>query len=566
MAHPDVEYVTYGTAPLRDGAQLLRAKLFHPELGPGEAAPLLVWFHRGGFSEGSLEAPLATRIGRIMARWGYATAVLETRPGATAHDLLPATQAALPELLDEAAATNPDLPEAFTGAAALAAMEDGVAFLSWVRANGAALGLSGRVMLGGSSSGAVTVLNILNLAPTLGLVVPRVSTAVVISGGYAYPSRAAGLGTRLLALHGAADTTIPPASMRAYALAAGRACTLLEGPEHHHGALRLSPDETLRQGVARLAQFDRGPFQPGGLRAQVVAPRRHRVCLTASVGAEGPYLLEWLAHHRRIGVTDFVLFSDLVEDGTEEMLTALHDRGLILHLPNPAPELRSRQSRAVARALAPFARAVRAADYVIEASVSDFIEVPVADGTLDGLIAVTGAPEVLELPALRFGFGGVGRLEDGLVSAQFTRACPSGPGLQIRRRGAAATAPVTALPPDAARLRRYPLRSAEAFLLRLALSQGSARLPYRLLTAWNVDAQSQPAPRGLPALRAAVAELMRDEALMQLHRRSVSWHRQAIAQLWTDPGTREAWAFMAPLIGAKEDRPDGADHAGLAAE
>ena len=51
---------------------------------------------------------------------------------------------------------------------------------------------------------------------------------------------------------------------------------------------------------------------------------------------EGPFLLEWIAYHRLIGVTDFLIYSNDCSDGTAELLDALAAKGGLTHLPNPA--------------------------------------------------------------------------------------------------------------------------------------------------------------------------------------------------------------------------------------
>ncbi|MBL4556550.1 MAG: glycosyltransferase family 2 protein [Rhodobacteraceae bacterium] len=51
---------------------------------------------------------------------------------------------------------------------------------------------------------------------------------------------------------------------------------------------------------------------------------------------EGPYVLEWLAWHKAIGVTDFVVFTNDCTDGTDALLDRLDAAGEVMHLPNPA--------------------------------------------------------------------------------------------------------------------------------------------------------------------------------------------------------------------------------------
>ena len=52
---------------------------------------------------------------------------------------------------------------------------------------------------------------------------------------------------------------------------------------------------------------------------------------------EGAFLMEWLAHHRAVGFTDFLVYSNDCSDGTDAMLDRLQAMGWLVHLPNPGP-------------------------------------------------------------------------------------------------------------------------------------------------------------------------------------------------------------------------------------
>ena len=48
-----------------------------------------------------------------------------------------------------------------------------------------------------------------------------------------------------------------------------------------------------------------------------------RATAVLTVRNEGAFLLEWLAHHKGIGFTDFLVFSNDCDDGTDAMLDRL---------------------------------------------------------------------------------------------------------------------------------------------------------------------------------------------------------------------------------------------------
>jgi hypothetical protein len=65
----------------------------------------------------------------------------------------------------------------------------------------------------------------------------------------------------------------------------------------------------------------------------VVDPQwRPRVGIVAPVRQEARYLLEWIAYHRALGVESFLLGDNGGDDGTSELLQALHELGIIQRL------------------------------------------------------------------------------------------------------------------------------------------------------------------------------------------------------------------------------------------
>lgn len=278
MPDPKELVVSYARQPTRTGDTVLRARLCLPATGAGPF-PLVIWIHAGGFRSGSFLAPSHTRMGRVLCRNGYAAAFVEYRLRTKKRFLSPASLDLLPHLVADAKAHSPDINPAFIGSRAIAAVEDVAAFFAWLRRNGRGYRLSDHYVMGGSSAGAMTTLNALHLGERLGLSIPPISSAILLSGAFAYPSFFTRTDTRLLALHGTRETQIPIAPIRRYALRAGDRMTLLEHPGHHHGDPRVTRDEGLRPAYRRMLRFDRGlPFRTGGARmAPTHGPRLHLV-------------------------------------------------------------------------------------------------------------------------------------------------------------------------------------------------------------------------------------------------------------------------------------------------
>ena len=95
-----------------------------------------------------------------------------------------------------------------------------------------------------------------------------------------------------------------------------------------------------------------------------------RITAVLTVRNEGAFLLEWLAHHRAAGVSDFVVLSNDCQDGTDAMLDRLAEMGWLTHLRNDGPYDKAGIQFTGLR-LADKAVAVRGADWLIALDIDD---------------------------------------------------------------------------------------------------------------------------------------------------------------------------------------------------
>lgn len=154
------------------------------------------------------------------------------------------------------------------------------------------------------------------------------------------------------------------------------------------------------------------PFIPAGRAAM-------RITAVTCVKNEGPFLLEWIAFNRLLGVTDFLFYSNDCTDGTDALLDALAARGGVVHLPNPA---KGRNYQMEALKDAARQPVVRDADWVWIADVDEFLNIHVGDHTIPALIAVCDNPHAISVTFQFFANDGVDRFEDRPVIGQFTRS------------------------------------------------------------------------------------------------------------------------------------------------
>jgi hypothetical protein len=138
---------------------------------------------------------------------------------------------------------------------------------------------------------------------------------------------------------------------------------------------------------------------------------------------EGSFVLEWLAHHRACGFTDFLVFSNDCQDGTDAMLDRLADLGQLTHIRNDGPYAQQGiQFTALNRAAE--LEIVQQADWILPLDVDEFVNVHVGDRSVQELVEALPQATAITLTWRLFGNAGVVRFADRPVTEQFTRAAP----------------------------------------------------------------------------------------------------------------------------------------------
>lgn len=139
---------------------------------------------------------------------------------------------------------------------------------------------------------------------------------------------------------------------------------------------------------------------------------------------EGPFVMEWVAHHLAIGFTDLVVYTNDCSDGTDDMLIRLEELGLAHHRRNVIPEgIRPQPS---ALNYAQEEPVVGKSDWVMVFDADEFLSIRYGDGTLDDLIAATKAQDAngVVVTWRIFGSGGVVDWSRAPVTEQYLFAAP----------------------------------------------------------------------------------------------------------------------------------------------
>ncbi len=147
-----------------------------------------------------------------------------------------------------------------------------------------------------------------------------------------------------------------------------------------------------------------------------------RVLVITTMRNEAPFILEWIAYHQHIGVTDFLIYTNDCEDGTDLLLDRLQDLGVVTHERNHSRGKKAVQWRALSKAQRHPLR--KKADWVYVTDVDEFLCIHKGNGKISDLIEAMPDADGFAIPWRMFGNAGVVDFQDSLITQTFTRAAP----------------------------------------------------------------------------------------------------------------------------------------------
>ncbi|QUS35472.1 glycosyltransferase family 2 protein [Falsirhodobacter algicola] len=140
---------------------------------------------------------------------------------------------------------------------------------------------------------------------------------------------------------------------------------------------------------------------------------------------EGPFILDWLAHHVAIGFDHALVFTNDCDDGTVEVLDALAAAGVVTRLDNPYERMKgSPNPQKGALKYANRLPLVQKAEWVLVADVDEYVDIHVGDGSLDALFDATDGADAISMQWRLFGNDDVDAYEDRPITHQFSKCAP----------------------------------------------------------------------------------------------------------------------------------------------
>ena len=323
--------------------------------------------------------------------------------------------------------------------------------------------------------------------------------------------------------------------------------------------------------------------------------KNDRILIVTTMKNEGPFILEWLAWHRSIGVTDFLVYTNDCTDGTDDMFDLLQRKGIVTHLENPYRTAGGKPQHA-AYLHADTTEVAQAADWVICMDVDEYINIHTGDGTLPALFAAVPDATMISMTWRLFGNADITAFRDQPIISQFTRCAPhlcrkphhawgfktlfrnlghykkfgvhrpkglrpeyldaityvngSGQPMPDRMLRSGWRSNTSTIGYDLVTLNHYALRSAESFLVKRDRGRVNHVDRDQGLNYWfrmNHNAETDTSiQRNLPRFQAELARLMDDPEIAQQHKTCVAAHRTKIADLLQRPDYQ---TFFADITG-----------------
>ncbi len=348
---------------------------------------------------------------------------------------------------------------------------------------------------------------------------------------------------------------------------------------------KLVPKTSLVEDPDLLKQakqvFDHKPVRMPKADLQKPQQETTHTTIVTTMKNEGPFILEWIAYHRAIGVSDFLIYTNDCTDGTDTLLDVLQQKGIVQHRENPFRRFPGLKPQHAALQAADKEELVRNADWLICMDVDEFINIRTGQGHLHDLFAAVGSANMIALTWRLFGNSDIHAYRDGLICEDFTRCAPelirkphqawgfktlfrnqgifkklgvhrpkglkpqlldsirwvNGSGKpmpeKMFRNGWRSTLETFGY--DLVSLNHYAVRSAESFLVKRDRGRVNHVERDQGLAYWfrmnNNAEEDRSIHKMLPALRAELARLKSDPEIAQAHETAVRKHQEKIAEL-----------------------------------
>ncbi|MDA8587195.1 glycosyltransferase family 2 protein [Rhodobacteraceae bacterium] len=302
-----------------------------------------------------------------------------------------------------------------------------------------------------------------------------------------------------------------------------------------------------------------------------------KTLVISSMKDEGPYLLEWIAHHRAIGFSDFLIYTNDCTDGTDHLLDRLAERGIVTHKRTKVLK-RGPQKSAFKDAIT--TEEYSSADWVYVTDADEFLCIKAGAGQVSDLIAAYDVADVIPVTWRHFSTSGDVAVNPSLICDRYQDAEPAqatdlragrfvkslfkpsknieGLGLHapkiikgkenkfswgsaewLEDPNANPTRPKSSFGYEVAQVNHYPLKSVDAYLMKRRRGRANhfnETLGTEYWDRWNLGGEKDRSISETAKLRAKEMELLLEDGLTaHLHQAAVSLTVQAFQVYVKEP-------------------------------
>ena len=190
---------------------------------------------------------------------------------------------------------------------------------------------------------------------------------------------------------------------------------------------KIVPKTSLIEDADLLAQahdhFGHDPVRVPEIDPVAMPKGRGRRAIVTTMKNEGPFILEWLAYHRAIGFDDVLVYTNDCDDGTDDMLDLLMQKGLVQHRDNKFREMDLKPQHAALQ-MAEEEPLFQQAKWVTCIDVDEYVNIKVGDGTLDALFDAVPDANMIAMTWRLFGNADVHGFVDRPITEQFLKCAP----------------------------------------------------------------------------------------------------------------------------------------------
>lgn len=171
--------------------------------------------------------------------------------------------------------------------------------------------------------------------------------------------------------------------------------------------------------------------------------KKPKFLIVSMMKNEGPYILEWVAHHLSIGVEHFLIFSNDCDDGTDRILDRLSALGYMTHAPNPRSLMGDKGAwQVLGLRYARYFNVYKDSEWMLFCDVDEYLQLNTDTPTIAGFLDQVGETDVVSFTSIPYNSDGKKHLSGEFTTSQFSQRNKPYSELRKARQDSGSDSPV----------------------------------------------------------------------------------------------------------------------------